>query len=203
MSSTSKITATENASRLAESAMSGFSDISNLSDSEWAEIGKIINGFAKNAKNDSLNCNPAVLFIKTAKTVKERSNVNRLPEHVANHLRELCGKVAANEIESLRIEGYVPHRLSKTENRVDTKMLSVGTQRRLTLRRDNWTEESQLFMLNQEIAKLEKTIEKRRLEYKDTEQQEAKLASWQKLQRVLKMEIAEKKKETESLSESK
>lgn len=195
--SANKVTVTENASRLNESAMSGF-DLSNLTEANWAEIGKVINGFAKSAKDDSLNCNPSVLFIRTAKVIKERCNVARLPENVATMLREVCSKVAQTELESLTIEGYVPHRLSKTKNRVDTRNLSVGTQRSLSLRRDNWTSEAQLEMLHREMAQLEKAIERRKLDYKDTEQQETKLASWQRLEKVLKMEIEEKRKQSQS-----
>lgn len=176
----SKATVTENAQRLNESAMSGI-DFNAMTEADYRTIGQIINGYVKNAKNDALNVNPAVLFTKTAKILNEKAGTKRLPDDLADWLKGFCNDIAMNSLAAIQDEGYVISRIGKTQNFVSVAKQAAGTKRNVTMVKSDYTLKSQLYIVNSEIHALERKIEKAKLEYRDTSKHEERLEALMKV----------------------
>jgi hypothetical protein len=177
---------------LAESALGGF----DLVNPDMVHVQAVIRSFVVKAKDDSLTVNPAVLFIKTCKVLKDQANVARLPDEFAEELRSICAEQAHVELRKLQSEGYQLSRIGATKTQVNLRNLSVETVKSAKLVKANHSAKSQLFLLECDIAKTEKRLAIAHAEYKDTEKLETRLAGMRRLEKIIHMEMNEENEKT-------
>lgn len=181
----------ERADSLSSAALSGI-NLDNVADADWQVITGLVHSVAKQKKSDALRINPSVLFIKTCEAVKSLARLSksaRLPDNIVNPLREFCNNYAENALDELKSQGYEFERLTATKIVVSSKDLDVFTRRNAVMKQGNHTLASKIFMLGQEIAKIEKQIARKQLAYEDTTKLDDKLSFSQRLLRIFQEDL--------------